>query len=199
MASDHRAPEAVARSASSQRCAVHPARPAADTCPVCGRPRCDRDAAASSGGCLACAGTAVPAKEARARRAVPTDEGVIRAALAVLPISLLGGAISSEYVGTDVFGIVTPFLVGVACGAAAVAAAGAVPRPEGLRVVRLVGLLYALIATGYGFRFVVGGEDPFAPAGDRIWPYAAAAAGAWLWTIPPKRRSADGQGRAGRP
>ena len=151
----------------------------------------------ASRGCLACEGKAAPAKEVLARRPVPTGEGVIRAALAVLPVSLLGGAIASEYVGTDVFGIVTPFLVGVACGAVAVAAAGAVRRPEGLRAVRLVGLLYALIATGYGFRFVVGGEDPFAPAGDRIWPYAAAAAGAWLWTIPPKRRRSAGN-RAGR-
>lgn len=169
-----------------RRCAAHPGRPAVDECPVCNAPRCGNDAAAApGGGCLACQGEA--AADAVRPGEVPLREGLVRAALAALPVAVAGGAVTSEYVGTGLFGIVTPFLVGVVCGAVAVAAAGRVPRPRGLAAVRLVGVLLALIATAYGFRFVVGGEDPFGPAGSRIGPYAAAAAGAWLWTVPPRR------------
>lgn len=170
----------------SERCAVHPARPAVDLCPVCGAPRCGNDAAAApGGGCLACQGGAAAATPVAE---VPFAEGLIRAALAALPVAVVGGAVTSEYVGTGAFAVITPFLLGVACGAASIAAAGRVSRPAGLRWVRLVGVLFALIGTAYGYRFVVGGEDPFGPAGSRIGPYVAAAVGAWLWTVPPRRR-----------
>lgn len=175
-----------APAARAERCAVHPARPAVDHCPRCGAPRCGSDAAAApGGGCLACHGGAATDP---AVVEVPVVEGLVRAALAALPVSVVGGAITSEYVGTGAFAVITPFLVGVACGAVAVAAAGRVPRPAGLRWVRLIGVLFALIGTAYGYRFVVGGEDPFGPAGSRIGPYVAAAVGAWLWTVPPRRR-----------
>lgn len=119
----------------------------------------------------------------------------MRAAVATLPVSLAGGAITSEYVGARVLDIVTPLLVGVVCGAVALAAAGRVRRH--VRWVRAVGVLFAVLAVALGFRLVVGGDSPFTPAGQVLPPYVAAAAGAWLWTLPPRRRGAPRPPSAG--
>jgi len=101
---------------------------------------------------------------------------------------MVGGQVASEYVGAKVFSIVTPALVGVACGIAAIAAGRIRPREHGYTLLRLIAVLYAVIGTGYGFRFVVGHQDPFGPAGQVVPPYLGAALGAWLWTLPPRRR-----------
>lgn len=124
-------------------------------------------------------------------------EALVRAALAALPVALAGASITSEYVGAQVFSILTPALLGVACGLATTAAArvpGGTPRH---RAVRVVAVIYALIGTAYGFRFVIGRPSPFSPAGQVLPPYVAAALGAWLWTLPPRRRQLPG-GRATR-
>lgn len=112
----------------------------------------------------------------------------MRAALAASMVGLIGGVIASEYVGAKIFSIVTPALVGVACGMAAVAAARVPLRGPLYRWVRAVAVVYALIGTGYGFRFVPGGQSPFHPAGQVLPPYGGAILGAWLWTQPPRRR-----------
>jgi len=58
--------------------------------------------------------------------------------------------------------------------------------------VRVVAALYAVIGTGYSFRFVPGGLDPFGPAGSVLPSYLAALVGTYVWTWPPRRRPAVG-------
>jgi hypothetical protein len=100
---------------------------------------------------------------------------------------MVGSVIVSEYVGASVFAIVTPALVGVACGEAATRASGAGARSRAQTLARIAAVVYALIGTAYAFTFVPGGGDPFGPVGQVLPPYAAAAAAAWLWTWPPRR------------
>ncbi len=170
----------VAGRTPAARCAAHPARPAVDACPTCGRPRCGADAKTFGAGCAACPTQQRP-------QPTPRSESLVRAALAALPMCLAGGAVSSEYVGTTAFDVIVPFLVGVAVGAVAVAAAGR-PEPRTRLLVRAVAVLYAVVGAAYGYRLVVGGQDPFGPFTDVAPAYAAAAAGAWLWTMPSRRR-----------
>ncbi|MHB2022974.1 MAG: hypothetical protein ACYCO3_06565 [Mycobacteriales bacterium] len=131
----------------------------------------------------------MPAARLRADSAAPgMVEALARAALAALPVALAGAAVTSEYVGAAVFSILTPALLGIACGAASTRAARVPAGSWRHRAVRAVAVLYALIGTGYGFRFVIGHPSPFSPAGQVLPPYLAAALGAWLWTWPPRRR-----------
>ena len=99
---------------------------------------------------------------------------------------------ASEYVGAHIFSVVTPALLGVACGIAATAAARPAQRSRRGLAVRGVAVLYALLGTAWSFRLVIGGASPFSPAGQVLPPYLAAALGAWLWTVPPRRRQAAG-------
>jgi hypothetical protein len=119
---------------------------------------------------------------------------VVRAALAAFATGLAGGVVASEYVGAHIFSVVTPALLGVACGTAATAAARRRGGSGGgrSRAVRAVAVLYALLGTAWSFRFVTGGSSPFSPAGQVLPPYLAAALGAWLWTMPPRRRQGAG-------
>lgn len=176
------------------RCAAHPARPALDACPGCGRPRCAADAAGGDR-CAICAGaSAVVPAPARG-----TTEALARTGLAALPVTLAGAAVVSEYVGSTLFQWATPFLLGVAVGAATLFAAGRGVAGSALRWVRAAAVVYALVGAGYSYRFVPGGGDPFAPAGTVLPGYLAAAAGAWLWTVPrrPRRRVSRPDGAAG--
>ncbi len=162
------------------RCAVHPARPADDECPVCGRPRCGADAAAApGGGCLACRGsTAVVTRP-------PVDLRAVVGAAAVCGLVVVPGAgVASEYVDAGVMGYVVPVVFGIVLGIAAEWGAG---RARGVPI-RVVAVAFALLGAGYSFRFVPGGVSPFSPFGDVVWTYLGAATGAWLWTVPPKRR-----------
>jgi hypothetical protein len=121
-------------------------------------------------------------------------ESVVRGGLAALVVGLLGGVVSTQYVGAQFFSVVTPFLTGVACGVAALMAA----RPASSRArtyVRLVAAGLAIVGAAYGFRFVPGGESALHPAGRVVPPYVAAAAGVWLWTLPPRRPREDGPQR----
>ena len=165
------------------RCAAHPTRPAVDTSPVCGRPRCGADAA-DGPGCSLCAG----ARSAPARRG-PTDlERLVRAALAATAVALLGGVVSAQYVGAELFAYLTPLVVGVACGAATQAAAGGPRRGRTAQGVRAVAAAYAVLGVALGFVLERSGS---ALAAGALVPYAAAVLGALLWTLPPaapKRR-----------
>src|SRR5205823_3639986 len=104
------------------RCAAHPARPAVDECPVCGRARCGADARlAPGGGCLQCGGkleTAVVQPDFQ------RDLGrLIAGTLSAVLLALLLAPVVSEYVGAKWFAEITPFLLGLACSIAAAAAA----------------------------------------------------------------------------
>lgn len=167
------------------RCAVHPSRPAVDRCPVCERPRCGADAAAPGPGCPACS---APGPERSAGAPPPSDlERLVRAALAGLAVALLGGLIASEYVGAAVFDYLGPIAVGVVVGAAATKAAGGGGRgPTGL-LVRVLAAVLSVFSVALGF-VLEESQHPLSARPAVLLPYAAAVAGAVLWTIPPRRR-----------
>ena len=159
------------------RCAAHPARPAVDDCPVCGRPRCGTDAARSTGGgCLVCGGVAQHAP------AAPTTTGqvarVIAGSLAAVLLAELLAPVVSEYVGSKGFAEITPFLLGLACAAAAAIAARTHGKGRIDIVVRAIGGVAAVLGTAFAFRLVPGGQSPFHPAGTVLPPYGCAIAGA---------------------
>jgi len=160
-----------------ERCAVHPARPAVDRCPVCGRPRCGADArSAPGGGCLQCGGvpTEVPPEAAGQREAIQ----VIAALLASLLLAELLAPVVSEYVGAKGFAEITPLLLGLACASTAAAVARTHGRGRVDVVVRGIGGLAAVLGTALAFRLVPGTQDPFGPAGTVLPPYLCAIAGA---------------------
>ncbi len=164
---------------------MHPARPAVDGCPVCGRPRCGPDAdAAPGGGCVACGG-----RTSSATRRPPGDvELLVRAALAAYAAAVAMGFVVSEYVGAGVFAYVTPFLLGVLTGEAGQRAA-ATTRPDA----RLRAAFAVLAVAGASVGFLLEGSAGLL-SGSVLPSYAAAAAGALLWTAPPRTVRA---GRAG--
>ncbi|MCU1591490.1 MAG: hypothetical protein JWP11_2746 [Frankiales bacterium] len=173
------------------RCAVHPSRPAVDACPVCGRPRCGADAAAPVRGCLAC----TPLDSATAAVvAPPTDvERLVRATLAAYAVALLGGPVGSEYVGATVFEYLGPFVVGVICGGAATRAAGTDGRDRIGRAVRGLSALLAVLSVAFSF-VLEESRDALSVSPQVLLPYAAAVAGAILWTIPPRPGRGQRQG-----
>lgn len=162
------------------RCVAHPSRPAVDRCPTCDRPRCGADAGGPR--CPVCHGLA----------AVPTTppptgrERVVRGALGAYALALGGGLITAQYVGTPLFQYLAPAVVGIACGAAATAAAGE-PRGPVLQRVRVVAIVHAVLAVALGFR-LEGTYDVLDLHVEVLVPYLVAAVACWLWTAPPKRR-----------
>lgn len=110
----------------------------------------------------------------------------MRAALAASGVALAGGLVASQYVGAEVFSYLTPAVVGVLCGAAAQAAAGGPRRGRPAAVVRALACGYALLGVALGFVLErsVGALDRAT-----LLPYAAAVAGAFLWTLPPRSRT----------
>jgi hypothetical protein len=169
---------------------MHPSRPAVDTCPVCERPRCGADAASVAVGCLGCA--TETERWLPARRQPGDVERLVRASLAAYGVAMLGGPIGSEYVGATVFEYLGPFVVGVVCGGAATRAAGTNGHGPVGRAVRGLAAVFAVL--GVAFSFVLEqSHDPLSGSPDVLLPYVAAAAGALLWTMPPRRRS-SGQG-----
>ena len=168
------------------RCAVHPSRPAVGACPACGRLRCGADIAAVTTGCLGCAG-----ERTAATAGVPPGrdlERLTRAALAAHGVALLGGVVASEYVGATVFAYLGPFVVGVLCGGAATRAARTDGRDRLGQRVRVLATVYAVLSVGLSF-VIEGSMTPVSGSADVLLPYAAAVAGAVLWTMPPRRRA----------
>lgn len=171
---------------------MHPVRPAVDRCPGCDRPRCAVDAAtpgAGAGGCPACR----PPDAAPAARPAPARERLVRGSLAGVGASVLGGVVAAEYVDAELFAYLTPFVVGVACGAAAQAAAGARTGPVAARL-RLVAAVCGVLAVGLGF-LLEGSRAPLSSGA--VVPSVLAVAGALLWTVPPRAGRPEGA-RAGR-
>lgn len=169
------------------RCAVHPSRPAFDTCPVCDRPRCALDAQLGSQGCASC--VARRATRAPALAAGPAALASLAAGAATANlVTILGGGIASEYVGAKVFSVLMPGLVGAAIGGCSLAVARAASRrgrlPEGMRSsLRVLAAAHAVLSALYGFRFA---NTAYGTTGRWLPPVLAAALGAWLWTLPPQ-------------
>lgn len=122
----------------------------------------------------ASAGVTPPARPRADRRRL------LLAALAVVPVVVVGALVGSQYVETRWYSLVVPGLVGLAGAAVACAVAGGRSLPvAGLAVVA------ALVATGASF--VLTHVSPVAPLGRSVPPYAVAAVVAWLWAAPPRR------------
>ncbi|HVF04976.1 MAG TPA: hypothetical protein VNA20_09060 [Frankiaceae bacterium] len=160
------------------RCAVHPALPAADGCPVCGRPRCAADAtAAPGGGCRAC--------EGRTKRAGPPLldlRALVQAGALCNVVAAFGGQIASQYVGAGFVGYVVPGFVAIMVSIAAEWAAG---KKRG-RALRLLAAFYSVLAVAVGFQSPLDAGEPFDLTRNVLVAYATAAAVSWLWTAPPR-------------
>ena len=164
----------VAGVAQPSRCAVHPGRRAADTCPVCSRPRCGTDAASyAAGGCAACTATA-PAVPA-----APVAERLVGAGLAAFAVAIAGAWLAAQYVDTQYFAVVAPALVGLGCAWAATSVAGR----SLTRRATLLAAAAAVLGTGLSDRLVPGGQNLFLPASHRLPPYVAAVIGALAWPL----------------
>ena len=99
-------------------------------------------------------------------------------------MAVLGGLVAAQYVGAEVFAYLTPAVVGVLCGAAAQAAAGGPRRGRLAAVVRVLACGYAVLGVALGFVLEASVD---ALDGSTLLPYAAAVAGGFLWTVPPRR------------
>ena len=165
------------------RCAAHPARPAVDACPVCGRPRCGVDATGPA--CAVCGGrTGAPEERPAGPRPGPA---VLRGLLAGLVVAALGGAVDAEYVEAGALAYAVPAVVGVMVGAAVLRAARADGRGRLGAGLRALAVALALAATALGFHLE---ESQDLLGADALPVYAAAGLGALLWTQPPRRRPA---------
>jgi hypothetical protein len=105
---------------------------------------------------------------------------LLLAALAVVPVGVVGALVGSQYVETRLYSIVVPGFVGLACAATACAVAHE-------RSARVAGLAVAAALAATGASFVLTRVSPVTPPGRALPPYAAAAVVAWLWAAPPRR------------
>jgi len=154
---------------SSPRCAIHPARPAHDDCPVCARPRCHADAEAlGAAGCLACA------QVSRRGGTAGQRELLTRAGLSGLGVTYVGGWIATQYVRVHLMSLVAPGVVGLAAYGA-VSRAGGRLRPPAL--IWATAGLAALLGTALGFVLTPGGQNPLRDWGQVGGPYLAAIVG----------------------
>jgi hypothetical protein len=121
---------------------------------------------------------------------VPTPsvtERVVRAGLAALVVSMLGGWVAAQYVDTQYFAVVAPAIVGLGCAWAASAAGARLPA----RVAVALASVTAVLGTGLSDRLVPGGQNLLLPASHRLPPYLAAVLGALAWPLlfgPPRAR-----------
>lgn len=145
------------------RCAAHPARPARDRCPRCGRPRCAADHAL--GECCAVCRDETP------RSPRPAVGALAGAGAAGTLLAVVGGALGQEYVGAHWFSVLFPALVGIVIAAAAAAAAGPLP-PVLVHVTAAMSGGYAALSALLDFRFT---DVPFGPVGRWLPPLLAAA------------------------
>src|SRR3954447_10662107 len=173
----HSASGVLVDETAERRCAVHPARPAVDECPVCGRPRCGADVrSAPNGGWLACGGRDETPPRPLDRQGELAR--IIAGTLAAMLLAELLAPVVSEYVGAKWFAEITPFLLGLACATAATSAARTHGRGRLDLVMRAIGGVAAVLGTAFAFRLVTGGQDSFGPAGTVLPPYGFALAGA---------------------
>ena len=172
----------------AQRCAAHPGRPAADLCPVCGRPRCAADAADPAVGCELCGG-----RVAAPGRRPPADLRAVCGAAVWCHVTAVAAAyVGQQYVEVRWFSLLVPVGVGIVCAIAAERGAG----PARGTPLRIIAAVYAVLSTALAFR-LEGSVELFSPLRTVGPPYLAAAAGAWFWTQPPKQRRPKGTAGTG--
>ena len=94
---------------------------------------------------------------------------------------------ASEYIGTALFSLLVPFLVGVLCAGATRRAGQTDGRGTLGRRIRGMGVGYAVLGVAVGFKVVPGGSSAFRPVLEVVPPYLSAALGAVLETMPAKR------------
>lgn len=111
----------------------------------------------------------------------------VRAALTGTVSAVLGGIVASEYIGTALFSLLVPFLVGVLCAGATRRAGQTDGRGTLGRRIRGMGVGYAVLGVAVGFKVVPGGSSAFRPALEVVPTYLSAALGAVLESIPAKR------------
>jgi hypothetical protein len=142
-------------------------------------------------GCLGCAGEST-ASVVTVRPAGDLER-LVRATLAAYAVALIGAPIGSEYVGATVFEYLGPFVVGMVCGGAATRAAHTNGRDRIGTTVRAIAAFVAVLGVAYSF-VLEKSEDVVSGSPDVLLPYAAAVAGAVLWTLPPRARPREDQG-----
>jgi hypothetical protein len=126
---------------------------------------------------------------------------LVRAGLAGIAVALLGGWVTTQYVGVHLMSLLAPLLVGMAASWATSAAAGR-PGPPLRHLVVGEAVTVAVLGVALGFALTPGGKSPLHPAGQVVPPYLAAALGVLVWpllfaTPTHRRRAADGQGVEG--
>lgn len=168
------------------RCAAHPARPARDLCPRCGRARCAADRALGDR-CAVC-------DEAAAQGPRPALAVLARAGAVGVIGAVVGAALGQEYVGAHVFSVVFPLLVGLVMAAVAAAWAGPVWPPM-RHAVAAVAATCAGLSAALDFRFT---SEPFGPVGRWLPPVVAAVAAGLVGVQVLARRPVSGAAAAGR-
>ncbi|MBV9291330.1 MAG: hypothetical protein JO222_02685 [Frankiales bacterium] len=166
------------------RCAAHPDRLLADSCPTCGRGRCAADRAAyGDGGCAVCRGRS---------QAPPTPAGAhnigVRAGSAALLTAYPTAWVGAEYVNVHFMSLAWPVVGGLAASWAASTAAGRRSRREQLLVL-LAAVAAALLGTALAFRLFGAPVTPVHPL-RQVWlPYLTALVGVAIWPVlfPPPR------------
>lgn len=180
----------------SSRCAVHPARPAVDACPVCGRGRCGVDQAEhGSRGCAFCA-VAPPSRPPAGQL-----ELLVRAGLGGFAAALVGGWVGTQYVRVHLMSLLAPLLGGLAAAWATRAATGRAASTVRGRVL-LTAAVAAVVGAALAFRVNAGGGlSPLHPLGRVGPPYLAALLGVAVWPLvfgvprrPPGDQSPDADG-----
>lgn len=116
----------------------------------------------------------------------------MRAVLSAHAVALVAGVVLAEYPGSPFFQYAAPAVGGAAVGAASTGGAGE-PRGAVLQRVRVVAVVYAVLATAFGF--VLDGTYGVLDAKRAVLvPYLVAGLAAWLWTRPPTPRVKASEG-----
>ena len=119
----------------------------------------------------------------------------MRSALAGHVAAVACGLGASAYVGVDVVEYVAPAVLGALVGTVAQNAAGPGGSQMMGRRTRVIGIVYALLGTAFGF--VTEGTHPALSLNVQVvLGYAITAAAAWAWTMPPRREGLRQPGRA---
>jgi len=183
------------------RCAANPGRLALSGCT-----RCDpasRAPAAADRSCARALDAAAPERPRRSAGLPHRDlvtAGLTAGALLALPVVLLGGAVSSEYVGAHLYSLIVPALVGLACGWAVSRGAAAVaPRRSGptgglSAAAGLLAVGLAALSAALAFRFA---DTPYGGAGRWVPPVLLGAAGALAWSRLFEAPAPEAPGRGG--
>jgi hypothetical protein len=112
---------------------------------------------------------------------------VVRAGLAGAVIAVVGGVITTQYVGVHVFSLLVPGLLGLAAGwvTAAAARTGSVAAA--------IAVVTAVLGTALGLRLQPGGASLVHPVADVLPPYLCAIGGALVGQLiaAPRGGSAD--------